>query len=102
LNVHRPSGSRTASVTLFRDSGSVTLEIMDQGRGIRGRFGAGSGGLAELGVGIAGMRERVRQLGGDLDVRGDEGGTAVRVVLPLPAAEVPAARTAESALDVAV
>ena len=48
-NVRHHSGSRTASITLFRDPGSVTLEIMDQGCGIRVSLETGS--VVELGVG---------------------------------------------------
>ena len=71
--MHHHSGSRTASLTLFRDPGSVTLEIMDQGRGIRGRPRRRDGPSPSSGSGIAGMRERVRQLGGELDDPGGRG-----------------------------
>jgi signal transduction histidine kinase len=99
-NVLHHSGSRTASITLFPDPGSVTLEIMDQGCGIRVNLEAGR--VVELGVGIAGMRERVRQLGGEITIQGDEGGTAVRVVLPLPATPAPSAGRARDVLADAV
>ena len=86
-NVHRHSGSRTACITLLRREGSVTLEISDQGCGFGQELDRGGGSLVELGVGLAGIRERVRQLGGEFDIRGAEGGTTVKVVLPLARAE---------------
>jgi len=99
-NVRHHSGSRAASLTLFRDPGSVTLEIVDQGCGIRVSLETGS--VVELGVGIAGMRERVRQLGGRIAIQGDEGGTVVRVDLPLPATTASAAGRARDVLADAV
>jgi signal transduction histidine kinase len=85
-NVHRHSGSPTASITLFRDGGVATLEIEDQGCGVpRVVLEPTRETIANLGVGIAGMRERVRQLGGDLEIAGSPHGTTIRAVLPLSA-----------------
>lgn len=79
-NVHRHSGSKTAKVRLLRDDSSVTLEVIDQGRGLQ----ADNGARASLaGVGISGMRERVRELGGQFDVKSSAEGTLVRSVLPI-------------------
>lgn len=77
-NIHRHSGSRTASVRLLRSDGHVDLEVRDTGAGIpperlQGRIEAG----APVGVGIAGMRERMRQLGGTLAIESSEAGTKV-------------------------
>ena len=83
-NVHHHSGSRTASISLFRDRGSLTLEITDMGRGLAADSGADG---APLGVGIAGMRERARQQGGSLEIRSSGSGTTVRMVLPLTSDE---------------
>jgi two-component system sensor histidine kinase UhpB len=96
-NVYQHSGSSTATITLFRDPASVTLEIADRGCGFR----IDTAG-ARLGVGVAGMRERVRQLRGEFDIQGGNGGTVVRVVLPLGAAGASDARRGEHDLDVAV
>ncbi len=74
-NIHRHSGSGSASIRLVRTPFDVTLEVNDQGSGMR------SG--ATPGVGIASMRERVRQLGGWLDIRSANGGTTVKAVIPL-------------------
>jgi PAS domain S-box-containing protein len=95
-NIHRHSGSKTALVGIHRSSAELTLEIKDEGKGIslelQGKvaFGEGSG------VGLRGMRERVRQLGGRLDVDSDQNGTRIRVVLPVGNWTAPDAKTDDS------
>ncbi len=83
-NVHRHSGTRSATLRLFELEGAVVLEVEDAGRGIAP---TSANGLVEeasaLGVGLAGMRERMRQLGGALIVRSGPDGTRVRASLPL-------------------
>jgi signal transduction histidine kinase len=84
-NVHRHSGSPTADITLVREDSSVILEITDQGKGVPAPvLEATPETMATLGVGIAGMRERVRQLQGTLSITASSKGTTIRVVLPLP------------------
>jgi PAS domain S-box-containing protein len=83
-NVHRHSGSNTVAIRLDADSRQVRLEIEDQGKG-------GANGLARPGVGIVGMRERVENLAGELEISSKESGTCVRVVLPLASASRSAA-----------
>ncbi len=83
-NVHRHSRSRTAEITLSPGVDSVTLEVADQGRGLPQTTDG-----HRLGVGIAGMRERVRLLGGTLELKSGKPGTTIRVVLPLVAAGSP-------------
>jgi signal transduction histidine kinase len=83
-NIHRHSGSPTAQIRLSMDSNEIVLEVQDQGRGIpeenlRKRLNESP----RLGVGITGMRERVRQLGGQLEISSGEGGTTVKTILPL-------------------
>ncbi|MBZ5686281.1 MAG: sensor histidine kinase [Acidobacteriia bacterium] len=83
-NVHRHSEASAAWVRLERDAEQLQLEIGDNGKGIdesRLRCLVMSG--ANAGVGIAGMRERVRQLGGRLEVHSTGTGTTVHVILPL-------------------
>ena len=80
-NVHRHSMSPTVTIRLTQHGELVTLEIADAGRGI---LGASSGPVEDataLGVGLAGMRERMRQLGGRLSVSSSPTGTAVRAEL---------------------
>ena len=82
-NVHRHSGASSASVRLLRDDHLLQLEITDNGKGIAAenlrRFQTST---SNTGVGIAGMRERVRQLGGHLELRSAGKGTMVHVALP--------------------
>jgi PAS domain S-box-containing protein len=86
-NVHRHSGSKTAQVRVVRDGERVTLEIQDQGRGLTANGGSAASEPAMPGVGIQGMRERVRQLGGNFEIKSSRGSTVVRAAIPLPAAE---------------
>lgn len=81
-NVHRHSGSKTARVQLSQDETEIRLEVSDQGRGFVTPV-ANQVDATRLGVGIAGMRERVRQLGGRLEIRSNSGGTTVIASLPL-------------------
>jgi signal transduction histidine kinase len=83
-NVHRHSQSPKARIRISWRPKEIELELHDEGKGMP----AGSlelpllgGGI--LGVGIAGMRERVKQLGGRLEITSGKQGTTVRVILPL-------------------
>jgi signal transduction histidine kinase len=83
-NIFRHSGSDTASVSIALDSGIVRLEVSDKGKGIPGdilRALNSSGG--QLGVGIRGMRERLRQLGGWLQIRSRADGTTLIASFPI-------------------
>ncbi len=83
-NIQRHSGSKIAKVSLREDAESVTLEITDYGHGMA----SGNGGPLRpprLGVGIPGMRERMAQLGGYLDIESDSHGTTVRARMLLSA-----------------
>jgi signal transduction histidine kinase len=82
-NVHRHSGSSTAKVRLLRESEEVTVEICDAGKGLEARNYRTYSGLVTPGVGIQGMRERVRQLGGHFDIRSGAAGTTVVAKLRL-------------------
>jgi two-component system NarL family sensor kinase len=86
INVHRHAGSSRASIRLCRSSDSLTLEVEDRGRGlpITVLKQLPAGGSA-LGVGIAGMRERLQDLGGTLEMVSSEKGTIVRAHVPLVA-----------------
>jgi signal transduction histidine kinase len=83
-NVHRHASTSTASIRLTSTADEVVLDIEDQGHGVRDLSLQRDALPPEvLGVGIQGMRERIRQLGGALDVRFTDTGTTVRVHLPL-------------------
>jgi signal transduction histidine kinase len=78
-NVHRHSGSNTAAIRLAAEGGELVLEVSDRGHGLA----VGPDGL-RVGVGLAGMRERMRLVGGTFDVIAGRPGTTVRAVMPLP------------------
>jgi signal transduction histidine kinase len=83
-NIHRHSGSRTAEVQLAPLNGDLVLEVRDHGRGIPpGAIDNTRSGVRGLGVGITGMQERVRQLGGSLAIESNGEGTTVKAILPL-------------------
>ena len=78
-NVHRHSGSPWAAIRLRIQPDSVMIEIEDGGRGIAsGYHTAMMGAAPSLGVGLAGMRERIRQIGGGFSVESSSTGTRVR------------------------
>ena len=84
INIHRHAGSETARIRLQRDAEALVLEIEDRGHGIPSASLAritGKQGVA--GVGIAGMGERVEQLGGRFEITSGDHGTTVRARLPL-------------------
>jgi two-component system, NarL family, sensor kinase len=83
-NVHRYSGSPNAEIKIFAEAGQLHLEVIDHGRGIAaGAAPVQIDGIATLGVGIPGMRERLRQLDGTLDVDFGRDGTRVVATVPL-------------------
>ncbi|MCA1826890.1 MAG: PAS domain S-box protein [Myxococcales bacterium] len=79
-NVHRHSGSRSASIRLRRSGPEIVLEVEDQGVGIPAEVleRVRTQSAATVGVGIAGMRERLSQLGGTLEIAAASPGTLVR------------------------
>ncbi|HET7209903.1 MAG TPA: PAS domain S-box protein [Terriglobales bacterium] len=79
-NIHRHAESQTAKVRVFRQMNDLVAEVSDTGKGMRS---ANGDPVVRPGVGIQGMRERVRQLGGQLTIESGKGGTTVRAVLPI-------------------
>ena len=82
-NIHRHSGSRTAVIRIVRHANEVFMQVRDEGHGIAGGLSPDGTGTARVGVGIAGMRERVRLAGGHLKIRSRPSGTDVEVLVPL-------------------
>jgi PAS domain S-box-containing protein len=80
-NIHRHSGSATAAIRISRENGVVSLEVKDDGKGIPAEKLTQVNASGTVGVGFRGMRERLRQLGGSLEVRSDEKGTIVAATL---------------------
>ena len=92
-NVFRHSGARRGWVTLVKEEGQVIFTVGDDGKGISdhiAQFRPDS-----IGIGIGGMRQRVKEFGGELQLRNGSPGTLVEVVLPIKAA----ATTRESAVQ---
>jgi len=81
-NIHRHSGSKTALIRIERDENAVRVQVEDHGKGMSPER------LAEIqsqgtGVGIRGMRERLRHFRGDLVIESDGSGTKVNATVPL-------------------
>jgi len=84
INIHRHAESETARIRLRCDAGTLVLEVEDWGRGIpKGSLKHITSGGGVVGVGIAGMSERIERLGGCLELTSSNCGTTVRVRLPL-------------------
>jgi signal transduction histidine kinase len=82
-NIHRHSESKTASIRVAREPNRICLEIEDRGKGMSPVR------LAEIqsgrsGVGISGMRERLRRFEGTLKIESDSSGTRISATIPLP------------------
>jgi len=74
-NIYRHAGAAKAWITLARsDAGEISLEIRDNGKGLPDDFSL----ARSSGVGLAGMRERMRELGGTLEVESSDYGVAVK------------------------
>jgi len=83
-NVHRHSGSHTAHVRLLAKGGVAILQIKDYGKGIPSVIleESGESGRRAIGVGLRGMKERLGQLGGRLEISSSEHGTTVTAMAP--------------------
>jgi PAS domain S-box-containing protein len=84
-NIHKHANSSVVDIRMTQDARQVRLEIQDDGQGIpKERLKYLLEGSAEVGVGIAGVRERFRELGGSLELRSTQKGTTVIVTAPVP------------------
>jgi two-component system NarL family sensor kinase len=85
-NVHRHSGASNVRVSFQRLPENLVLEIRDNGHGIPpDRLSRLQQTSAETGVGLAGMRERLHEMNGALEMESDAQGTSMRAILPLHA-----------------
>ena len=83
-NVHRHSGGSMVSITLLLDAEQVQLQITDNGKGIpEGRLRHLKEDDSATGVGLAGMRERVRELDGSFAISSELPGTTITVTIPV-------------------
>jgi PAS domain S-box-containing protein len=89
-NIHRHSKSSNAEIRLAICSGEVSLQVTDHGQGIPSpileRFQKSGTGT---GVGLSGIRERVTDLGGRLEIHSDGQGTVVSVTIPVASTQAP-------------
>lgn len=83
-NVHRHAGASHVSVAARITSGWLVVRVCDNGRGMTGPVR--SDGSTRLGVGVAGMRARLEQFGGDLKIRTGRSGTRVIAMVPISGA----------------
>jgi PAS domain S-box-containing protein len=90
-NIHRHSGSNFAGISITRGMQNIKIQICDRGKGMPVP-------IPRAGVGIQGMRERVRQLGGELEIKSGNGGTQVTAIFPVNAMTT---EVSADALDVA-
>jgi signal transduction histidine kinase len=86
-NIHRHSGSAIAKIRLRQRDHTVLVEIEDKGKGIPPEKQQEMASAGAPGVGIRGMRERLRQLGGALEINSNGTGTVVTVWLPIAEAK---------------
>jgi signal transduction histidine kinase len=82
-NIHRHSGGNSAAIRVREENHRIVVEVRDAGKGIPLEKQLELSSSGRIGVGFRGMRERVRQLGGTLEIRSDNAGTAVTATLPL-------------------
>ena len=81
-NIHRHSGSPTARIRIAASGTDVRVEVEDHGKGIPQQRQLETSSMGIPGVGIRGMRERLRQLGGTLDIHSTGKGTLIVAQLP--------------------
>jgi signal transduction histidine kinase len=82
-NIHRHSGSPVAAVRVFPADNTVCVEVADQGKGIAAEKHREMVLMGNTGVGIRGMQERLRHLGGILEIHSNGIGTVVRARFPI-------------------
>jgi signal transduction histidine kinase len=83
-NIHRHSGASEASIHFQHGADAVVLEIRDFGKGIsEERLHLLSGASGETGIGLAGMRERLHELNGELEIESGVHGTCLRATVPV-------------------
>ena len=82
-NIHRHSGSPTAKIRITRAESYLRVEIEDSGKGISSEKQTALKSSTQSGVGLRGMRERLRLLGGTLEISSEGSGTKATAIVPL-------------------
>ncbi len=83
-NIQRHSGSAVARIRLTRRDHSLQLEVQDEGQGMPQELLAHQSALLASGIGIAGIQQRVSELGGEMEFQSADHGTRLVVTLPVP------------------
>jgi len=100
-NIHRHSGSKSASIRVARKSDQVAVDVRDHGTGMSpdrlAQIQAGASG-----VGIRGMRERLRQFNGEMTIHSDSSGTQVSVTIPVPKTVISQDESSPESLQAAI
>ena len=81
-NIHRHSQSPVAAIRLTEIIGKVVLEVSDQGKGIDPQKLSRIASSCAPGVGLRGIRERIQNFQGDIEITSDAKGTRIKVVIP--------------------
>lgn len=93
-NIHRHSGSKAGRIRLSRDADGISLQIQDYGKGLSAeRLAAIKANRA--GIGLSGMRERVRHFKGQMDIQSNGTGTTISVGLPVAATQSTTSETVQ-------
>lgn len=87
-NIHRHSGSATATIKMVAEDSRIVVTVQDKGKGISRKRQSELNSTDRTGVGFRGMRERIRQLDGSLEIESHANGTVIVATLPLPYREL--------------
>src|SRR4051812_19735633 len=82
-NVHRHSGSRAVDVSVRSDDTKIVLTVKDFGMGVPREVLDRFWKTGNVGVGLAGIRERLKELGGSLEIESNLDGTLLRATIPI-------------------
>jgi PAS domain S-box-containing protein len=82
-NIHRHSGSASAAISIQQEGSRIIVQVQDRGKGIPEDKQLAPTTSNRTGVGFGGMRERLRQLGGTLEIKSDSNGTLVIAILQI-------------------
>jgi two-component system CheB/CheR fusion protein len=91
-NIHRHSEAKRTRIELLQRPGMATLTVSDDGKGVPAAMLLSEGETKPLGVGILGMRERLAQFGGTLEIRNGHKGATVVARVPIPAEQAATAQ----------
>ncbi len=86
-NVHRHSGSRAVDVRVIESDAKVILTVKDYGIGVPREILDRFWKTGNTGVGLAGIRERLKELAGVLEIESNLDGTLLRATIPFPSSE---------------